>query len=1013
MRYRTLWVGIVLALCATLSVGGVATAGTVGKVTGRVIDAKGDPLPGASVVLVGARKGAVTDKDGVYVILTVDPGAYTATASLIGFHSVTKSDVRVQVDLTTTVDFRLQEQAVEMAEMVVQAERPPVEPDKTESRYVVTIEDIQRTPILREGKEFLELEAGMAKDGSGEIRSGLPEHNVVFVDGIRLQNTDGRGPTFTSQWWGVNVKAVQEISLITGGMNAEYGNAQAGVVNMVTRDGSQKYHGEFEYRFTPAGKKHWGANVYDAPEHQGRMRWDDPAWVSEVDPVTGRLAHQRLNYTDWRGHYFDGSLSGPLTKSAYFFVSAVHRKDAAVIPGAWSTRPFNIRTTAKLTVPVGQNVKLRVGWIYERWKDFQSGQLFSTNVPNVLRGPGRDIFLPEGSPAATNTYTEKAYYAVMTHTISPKTFYELRVSRYGSRQDTSDTRGLTTADVRTDKAGWFYLGRNQVWNYVIGEQNRTGVKFDLSSQVTKGHFFKTGFDFTAYSNWTTWEGGNPGNRRKDIEFIGDRATPGKPVRPKQLALYIQDKMEFQGLIVNAGLRYDRFWGIDMPLFGALRAYLYDSLSRFKDHAPFFPIKPIVNWSPRLGISHPITSRSALHFFYGHFYQIPSFRRLYKEQWFATAAGIPGVPYSEYRAAGRPTGAAAVWPIYDDAQRTISFELGLDWNFVHNYTAALNAFFKSGSFGEWGGWNMAYNPVNSARAYVDGEANVRWEDDRGFEFSLRKDFSHYFTFRAAFNVEWQKQGTGGGGDLAGAIAIVPDSNWIVSSPYLVKWQESNGVQQAIPLTEAERKTLGQRANALMQTFRTDPKSFVFCEVTEVKPVWERPGLTSEAREAARGLWYVMDDCPNTFRPRGRSSQGSLQTYFALPQDFGGGPKFAGGTFLGNLSGNLIYRLYTGLNFTYLSLDGSSQARGRRPLHTSVDLNVQKRFTLGGMNADLFIEVFNLFNQKDTNATGTDYMWWGLQTPRPDDANYLRYGDFQDRTRYLGSPRQWHTGIRMSF
>ena len=238
----TVFMVLVVALWAVCALSGDAVAGTVGKVTGKVTDEKGDPLPGANVVLEGTRRGATTDLEGSYVILSVEPGSYRATASMVGYHSMTKERVAARADFTTTVSFKLREEALELEEMVVVAERPPVEPDKTESRYVVSAEDIENVPILRNVTDFIALEAGMAVDGSGVIRSGEVSDNAVYVDGVRLQNNDSRGGLNTaSQWWGVNVKAVQEISVITGGMNAEYGNAQAGVIHMVTRDGGDDW----------------------------------------------------------------------------------------------------------------------------------------------------------------------------------------------------------------------------------------------------------------------------------------------------------------------------------------------------------------------------------------------------------------------------------------------------------------------------------------------------------------------------------------------------------------------------------------------------------------------------------------------------------------------------------------------------------------------------------------------------------------------------------------------------
>jgi len=1018
MRSATIGLSMVLALWAILTIGNTATAGTVGKVTGKVVDARGEPLPGASVVLEGARKGAVTDKDGTYLILLVDPGVYSATASLIGFHSITKREALVRQDFTTTVNFQLQEKAVEMKEVVVQAERPPVEPDKTESRYVVTARDIAQTPILRNVTQFVALEPGMEKDGAGVIRSGGVSDNAVYVDGVRLQNQDGRtltGGSTGNQWWGVNVKAVQEISVITGGMNAEFGNAQAGVVNMVTRDGAEKYHGELEYRLSPGDQKHWGANVYDAPELLGNARWSDPAWVAEVDPVTGRLAHQRLNYTNQRGHLFSGYLSGPLLKSVYFFVSGKYDRQPAVAPGPSNHVPPSLQTTTKLTIPVGQSVKLRLGWVRESWEGFNDGVIgFSTpNVSNVLRAPGRDIFLPAGSPAGKNTHTENAFYAVINHTLTPRTFYELRVSRYQSKADTSGVPNRTS-DVRIDRGGYFYLGRDQVHQFEFGEQKRTGLKFDLSSQVTRGHFVKTGLDFTAYNNYYIKEGYTPGNARKQIVYIGNPVT-GQPIKPLQFAFYVQDKMEFEGFIVNAGLRYDRFWGVDVPLIGAYRAFQYNTMSRFLQ-APRFPMRPIVNWSPRLGISHPITAKSSLHFSYGIFHQVPSFNYMFHDEWFATGPDTPGVPYSGFTGTSRPSTTSILRPIWNNTQRTINFELGADWNFAREYTVALATFYKSASFGETGGNDVFRRPDNGALALTSSYSNLNVKDIRGFEFSLRKDFRYHLSFRAAFNLGWGSNTLGGGGDVANVGTILPDSTYIASGKYFTQWVVQNGVERPVPLTTDQIKDLGRKANDALRAAQTNAavaSSYVYGWPFD-PPVkgWEQPWLSSEERAAAEGLWIMFGHNPNAGGQLGRRSQGSLQVLFSSPPDFGGGRKVAGSTFLGSINANLIYRIYSGSPFSYLTVAGRS-AIGRGPVHTAADLNVQKGFRFGGLSGELFVEAFNLFNQKDAIASGSDYMWWGLQAPRPDDANYLRYGDSQDRTRYLDSPRISYVGVRLHF
>ena len=146
---RKRWFWGFIALVLTVGFVGVASAGTVGKISGTVVDEKGQPLPGVSVMIEGTKKGAVTSADGSYFILNVDPGVYKLAASLIGYQKATKTDVGVKADFTTELNFRLKEEAVQLGEMVVQAERPAVEVDKTVSKFVVDAKQISSISILK------------------------------------------------------------------------------------------------------------------------------------------------------------------------------------------------------------------------------------------------------------------------------------------------------------------------------------------------------------------------------------------------------------------------------------------------------------------------------------------------------------------------------------------------------------------------------------------------------------------------------------------------------------------------------------------------------------------------------------------------------------------------------------------------------------------------------------------------------------------------------------------------
>ena len=125
MRKSYLFMAICLFAAGLFVVQGADVyAGTTGKIQGVVRDAQtGETLPGANVVLDGTKRGATTDVNGYYLILNVDPGSYAMSASLIGYDSQRKTDVRVQSDFTTETNFLVREAALQLGEMVVVAER--------------------------------------------------------------------------------------------------------------------------------------------------------------------------------------------------------------------------------------------------------------------------------------------------------------------------------------------------------------------------------------------------------------------------------------------------------------------------------------------------------------------------------------------------------------------------------------------------------------------------------------------------------------------------------------------------------------------------------------------------------------------------------------------------------------------------------------------------------------------------------------------------------------------------
>ena len=211
-------------------------AGTTGKISGNVKSgANGEALIGANVMVEGTPYGAATDLKGNYFILQVPPGNYSVKFAMIGYQTLTVDNVKVRVDLTSSVDAVLNEGTVGLEEVIVQAERPMIQTDVTYSQANISSEEVEMLPV-EEFEDILSLQAGVVSSG-GEIhvRGGRGGEISYMVDGITVTDPYDSGIAVE-----IENNAIQELQFISGTFNAEYGQAMSGIVNIVTKDGNSR-----------------------------------------------------------------------------------------------------------------------------------------------------------------------------------------------------------------------------------------------------------------------------------------------------------------------------------------------------------------------------------------------------------------------------------------------------------------------------------------------------------------------------------------------------------------------------------------------------------------------------------------------------------------------------------------------------------------------------------------------------------------------------------------------------
>ena len=1081
-------------LGALLICTGLAHAGTTGKISGKVTEVTGDPLPGANVVIDidGVKRAGITDEKGEYFIINIPPGTYDIETVMMGYSKSVHQGVVINVDHTTTVNFQMQEEALQLGEMIVVAERPPVEHDKTESKSVITAEEIESLPIVREMSDFVELQAGVTPDEEESVRGGNFWETAYMVDGVRVVNNDARAG-FT-RFQGVNTSAVQELTVLSGGMNAEYGNAGA-VVSVVTKEGGQKYTGRGEYRITPPGQKHWGANVYEAPVHRGRMQWGNSewenlqAWFPGTDGILGhsnetgeitdaefaaddvqRKVHVRQDYTGVWGGRGEAMLGGPIVRKMGFTLTSSMNRNPSSLPAPTATSLFNNRTNLKLTYRPSGNVKFNYGSLFNQRSRYNAGVIrrIEQGSRKNMNSSGRNLFVPsEYSGAGKLRTRDFMNYASLTHTLSARTFYEIRVSY------SRTTEVNTELPVNTDQpyvepgigneSGWFYIGRPVV-NWTDSERDRLQIKLDYSSQVTKGHFIKTGFDMLFFDNW--------GFSRNKNDFRGliDRYysqfnNPRVGVMPRQYSIYFQDKMEFEGIVVNVGLRGLR-WSpnTEMPQAAYfLSLYKYHDPTKIENIPTYRP--PAIHvLSPRVGVSHPITESSAMHFTFGKFEQIEQFWWIFSHSYRTEEAFLDlnqngRIDESElYNTQDVVDAGQWGWPLLRPLVTT-SFEVGADWNFITDYTAGLTAYYKQQVNRRSGGSYRHQSQGLQHQRLVNSSGQTNNRDTRGFELSLKKKFNHMTAFTIAYNVQWVENGNSGVrghhyvnpdrlatknpsnfGNYAGYI----DNNGNFLSHYWYEWTaDSNGDGDFTGVDGVDGPGIvngddtGEEFPRPMDGITRFQRGQAFGSQArnQLEQVEDGVGRNNWSLDQENSLlnwdgkgastWLQRNNQSQEFRPANlnRTNFGTVTFMFSSPKAFG--PRFVGFRPFENLRLNVVYRLFTGRRFFYSPPEKGGEGFFNGPIHTRTDINFEKTFNLNRRaSMTIFFESFNLFNQKDPHISyrvdnqlvevGAEYVEWGvIYTPLPDNPEYIAYGDVGDYLRFQDSPREFHFGLRMKF
>lgn len=616
-----------------------------GKISGRVIDQKTkDGVPGVNVVVKGTKLGAVTDPDGNYFILQVVPEQYDVTASLIGYTTVTKRGVIVNQSRTTEVNFVIEETVVALQnEVVVNAERPDVVKEKTSTSEVIRADEVLISPGVIDLSSVLTMTSDVV---DGHFRGGRDGEELYTLAGMGIVNPLTSGAAFQPI-----MSAVEEVEVITSGFSAQYGNAQSGVVNISMKEGrADKWQGRAELRMRTPGYKHFGANVFDAKSNpylqilgspEGwkgvdlsaggtagsvyfsglggsfASRFKDTLQASQIAYQLWKQARRDVNtkYNDLVDYSADFNIGGPVTKDVRLFLASFVQNEWLLIPT--SEPDVKRQVLGNIVYDMGEGMTLRLSGGFTNKKEHLLPGLNSFSYTSFQRWLwDREIGL-----ARTNE-NDLQLGVRFAHALSNATFYEIKINSV--RTDYSD--GVRVADpnrfVTDDQnvAVWPYynvqdkFSTGQMDNDFRSEKTSTvTIDGSLTSQVTQSHMILAGVQANLYSINV--------NNRTGLSSAGSEQDEIYAAKPFEFGLFVQDKMEFEGLIANVGLRLD--------LFNPNDEYSPDYYSPVATGTTSAKVKTptLGRLQPRVGISFPVSVNTVFHLNYGTFVQRPSFNRI--------------------------------------------------------------------------------------------------------------------------------------------------------------------------------------------------------------------------------------------------------------------------------------------------------------------------------------------------------------------------------------------------
>ncbi len=626
-----------------------------GKISGTIKDKiTGEPLYGVNVFVQEENIGAASDMDGYFVILNLHPGSYKIVVSMLGYKKIIFNDVKVSSGKTTSLNVSMEMQVTELnEEIIITAEEPIIKTDLTSSELNISAEEIAKLPV-ENLNDVIKQKAGVVLDAHGNIhiRGSRASEVGYMIDGISVKDNYSGGRSAE-----VDVQFMDEVKVISGVFNAEYGQAMSGVIDVITKQGSNKFEGKISFSS--------GDYISNNNDIFFNIKNISPFAINDTKiNLSGpfSLFGTKFNYSfALRRYETDGWLYGKrrfnTTDSSYtigqsYFIDATG--DNKII-SLNDNLFYNMQ--GKLNFSISDKIKISnfTLWDNSEWQNYN--HLYKYNPDG----------LPVNYKNAINNILKLSYIFSSSSFLTLKYSFSYSQNKNYVYEDVNDPRYANPELLRQLTSYSFYTGGTDM----VHDERETVTnifKLDFLSQFDKYNEFKTGLEYRAdninvLNQTAKYKGETPVFSFNRYINEGDFNYT-----PMSFALYLQDKIEYQSVIVNAGLRFDYFDSKGVVPVDEINPEMSEKVSADKQ----------VQFSPRLGLAFPISADGTIHFSYGHFFRIPDYQYLYYNPNFRVGPG------GLYTLMGNTN---------LKAESTVAYELGLHYKFMNILGLEVIGFYK--------------------------------------------------------------------------------------------------------------------------------------------------------------------------------------------------------------------------------------------------------------------------------------------------------------------------------